>query len=130
MATEDFPDSVRSFVERHIRSIEQLEILLLLRQSPERWWSVQGVYDVILSTPPSVQRWLDELVAQSFIEFAATTPASYRYSAQAENAVQIDRIAEAYGTMPVRVIEAIYKPTRNPAQGFADAFRLRPQDPK
>jgi hypothetical protein len=128
VAAEELPHSVREFIGRFIRSVEQLEILLLLQREPARSWTVPEVYDVILSTVSSVEGWLLELVKQGFAEATDTSTPGYRYAALAENAVQISLVAEAYRHMPVRVIETIYKPARDPAQGFADAFRLRKRD--
>src|SRR5947207_2897383 len=61
---EELPTSVRQFISRYIRSVEQLEILLLLRERTDMEWTVQKTYEVILSAPASVQRWLEELVRQ------------------------------------------------------------------
>ena len=89
-------------------------------------WTVQSVYDSILSSMPSIQRWMDEFVRMGFLESDGADPPQYRYVGKVEDGETIAALAQCYKTMPVRVIEAIYKKDTDPAQGFADAFKLKP----
>ncbi len=123
MPAEDFTPALRHFISCYVRSVEQLEILLLLRQQPDRVWSVQAVYDVILSTTSSIERWLTELTRSGFV--CEEQPLAYRYSATGEPAEQIAALAHFYKTTPVQVIEAIYQPKADAAQSFADSFKLK-----
>ncbi|OYW30167.1 MAG: hypothetical protein B7Z47_03925, partial [Chthoniobacter sp. 12-60-6] len=86
------------------------------------------VYEAILSTPSSVQRWLTELSSQGLLEKISDATPSYRCSSDAELRAQIALLAENYRTSPVRVIETIYKREANAAQSFADAFKLKNTD--
>lgn len=128
MSPSELPQSIRSFISRHVRSIEQLEILLLLAREPGSLWSAAKVYDAILSTPSSVQGWLTELVTQGLLEKATESPASYRCSSDTDLRAQIALLADIYRISPVRVIESIYKREVNAAQSFADAFKLKNTD--
>jgi hypothetical protein len=121
--------SIRQFIALHLRSVEQLEILLLVSRKPEVVWTVKAVYDSILSSVPSVQRWMDEFVRTGFLEANGASPTGYRYIAKTEIAQTVADLAQCYQTMPVRVIEAIYKKDTDPAQSFADAFKLKPDEP-
>ena len=133
MADEGLPTSVRNFIDRYIVSVEQLEILLLLAKDAGAEHTVQSVYDVILSTKPSVESWLNRLTDFQLAEHVTGQATVYRFKPANEEIRQaISNLAEAYKAMPVRVIEGIYKKERtpgtqgtDPAQGFADAFRLR-----
>lgn len=129
MPPQDLPSSIRSFLSRYVRSIEQLEILLLCNREPDVTWSPEQVYDAILSTPSSVKRWLDELASQRLLEKTADTVPGYRKCADAELSAEVASLAEIYRTTPVRVIETIYKRDSNAAQSFADAFKLKTNDP-
>ena len=126
MPDQPLPNSVRQFIARHLRSIEQLEILLLFSGGAGAPWTVQSVYDSILSSLPSIQRWMDEFVQTGFLESDGAVPPHYRYIGKTEDTETIAELAQFYKTMPVRVIEAIYKKGADPAQGFADAFKLKP----
>jgi hypothetical protein len=126
VSEEPLSIQVREFIARHLRSIEQLEILLLLSSEPGTIWTAQRVYDRILSRPTSVQHWLDEFVALGLFQSDGAAPAGYRYSVPSELRGTVSSLAQFYKTMPVRVIEAIYRKNTDAAQGFADAFKFKP----
>lgn len=102
--------------------------MLLFRRNPDVEWSVQEVYDAILSTPKSVQKWLDELVRDGLLEKLSESTASYRCSTKDNLIAQMDELGDIYRTKPVRVIEAIYRRDDNAAQSFADAFKIKNTD--
>ncbi|MHB1081123.1 MAG: hypothetical protein ACYC67_17135 [Prosthecobacter sp.] len=128
MHEPDIPHTIRTFISRYVRSVEQLEIMLLFSRNPNASWSVQEVYDAILSTPRSVQKWLDELARDGLLERLSEPAGSYRCQSNASLVSQIAALEESYRTKPVRVIEAIYKRETNAAQSFADAFKIKPTD--
>jgi hypothetical protein len=107
-----------------------LEILLLLSENPDTFWTVETTYAVILSTPASVERWLIELVRQDLFTCGPTTPATYRFDPPQDLEEQVAALAQFYKTAPVRVIEAVYRPRTDAAQTFADAFKLKKTDQK
>ena len=127
MPIEELPPAIRQFISRYIRSVEQLEILLLLRGQAETFWTVETTYEVILSTPASVERWLGELARQGLLACGPTSPLTYRYDAPSELADEVAALAHFYKTAPVRVIEAVYqpRPRTDAARSFADAFKLK-----
>jgi hypothetical protein len=122
------PANLHEFITQKVRSLEQLEILLLVARDRETEWTVQMVYDVILSTKPSVERWLDEFTRLGFLKKETSDLSLYRFAATDEIAGLIRDLGQFYKTKPVRVIEAIFKADRNPVQSFADAFRLKTQE--
>ncbi len=128
MPEQELPPSIRSFISRHVRTVEQLEILLLFSREPDTVWSVQKVYDAILSTPHSVERWLDELVRNGLLEKLAEPGAGYRCTTEDSLMSQILALGEIYRSRPVRVIEAIYRRDASAAQSFADAFKIKNTD--
>ncbi|HBJ87431.1 MAG TPA: hypothetical protein DDZ88_26955 [Verrucomicrobiales bacterium] len=129
MFEQELPPSIRNFISRYVRSVEQLEILLLFSRQPGVAWSVQTVYDTILSTPQSVERWLDELVRNGLLERLSDPAPGYRCCTDEGLVSQMTALGEFYRTRPVRVIEAIYKRDVNAAQSFADAFKIKTTDP-
>lgn len=130
MFEQELPPSIRSFISSHVRSVEQLEILILLSREAKTAWTVQKVYDAILSTPQSVERWLDEMVRNGLLEKMAEPAASYRCTAEASLISQMRQLGDIYSTRPVRVIEAIYRRDASAAQSFADAFKIKNNDQK
>jgi hypothetical protein len=126
MGTEVLPDSIRQFLSRYIHSLEQLELLLLLRGQPDRLWTVPQVYEVIRSSQPSLQKRLETFADQGFFAEAKGSPPAFRYLPQNDELrTAVEQIAAIYQLSRVRVIEAIFTPQIDPVQTFADAFKLR-----
>lgn len=123
---EQLPPAVRLLLSRHIRSVEQLEVLLLLHSQPARSWGAREVYEVVRSSESSVTERLSAFTKLGFFAEESSSPPTFRYAPQdqALRAV-VDETATAYRTWRIRVIEAIFAPEVDPVQSFADAFKLR-----
>jgi hypothetical protein len=126
MSSDALPAPVKQLLARHIQSVEQLEVLLLLRSQPQRAWTAVEVYDVIRSSQASIAARLQAFTAAGFLAEENATPPLYRYAPKDENLRSaLDQTAAAYQTWRIRVIEAIFAPEADPVQSFADAFKLR-----
>jgi hypothetical protein len=123
----DLPAGTIAFIRRYIHSFEELEILLLLRESPFRPWTASQVYDAIRSNLQSIERRLEKLSAQQLLASAVQDKIlQYRYQpANAELAGLVDELAAAYKEHRVVVIEHIFAEPLSPIQSFADSFRIR-----
>lgn len=120
------PESVARFIAVHVRSLEQLEILLLLASKPEQAWSVDAVYDVIRSSHSSAAERLDELRLQGLLSVSDEKKSSYRYQPQTpESAAAIETLARLYKERRVKIVEMIYSQPTDPLQHFADAFKFK-----
>jgi len=125
MASETPPISVQRFLSKYIRSLEQLEVLLLLRNSPNRVWTAAEVYEVVRSSRASVEERLESFVQLGFLGKDLGPPSAFRYAPTDNLGAAVDETASAYQKWRVRVIEAIFTPDVDPAQRFADAFKVR-----
>lgn len=122
--TDDFPEDVRRFIGDSIDSVQQLEILLFLRNDPNRSWSADEVGQSLYISPQPAELRLLGLKARNLLA-ASGTPSVYRYAPQtAELDAVVARLADLYRERRVTVITLIYSRPL-PAQAFADAFRLR-----
>ena len=121
------PESVTRFISVHVRSLEQLEILLLLAAKPEQSWSADAVYNVIRSSRGSVAERLEELRLQGLLAFSDPDRREFRYqppSPEIGDAVQA--LGKFYRERPVKIVEMIYAPpAAEPLKGFADAFKFK-----
>ena len=118
------PESVVRLITVHIRSLEQLEILLLLAASPNKDWNTDEVYNVIRSSRSSVAERLDELRLQGLL--ALSEAARYRYAPQAvEISAAVESLAHLYKERRVKIVEMIYSQPSDPLRGFADAFKFK-----
>ena len=117
------PDRVGRFIGEHISSVEGLEVLLLLHGEPERWWRADEIGAELKSVPESVSLRLADLREHDLVE--ANADGAHRVS-RAVDAAAVDELRESYRRRRVAVIAAIFaEPGDDPAQDFADAFRLR-----
>jgi hypothetical protein len=118
-------DDLERFIRQEIRSIEQLEVLLLLSSKPEKWWSETEVFDVIRSSLLSVRDRLAELSAAGLLKRLDVHPLAYRCAPNTpERTRLIDELAEAYHRSRLAVIDAIYRP-QTPASELARAFKIK-----
>ena len=125
MAGETLPTSVQQFLSKYIRSLEQLEVLLLLRNNANRSWTSAEVYEVVRSSRSSVEERLESFVQLGFLAKESGPPATFCYAPAENLGAAVDETAGAYQKWRVRVIEAIFTPVVDPAQRFADAFKVR-----
>jgi hypothetical protein len=100
-------------------------VLLLLRNSADRSWTSGEVFEVVRSSRPSVEERLESFVQLGFLAKETGLPSTFRYAPTDSLAAAVDETAGAYQKWRVRVIEAIFAPVADPAQRFADAFKVR-----
>jgi hypothetical protein len=126
---DPLPNDVRRFVADVVRSVNELELLLLLRDHPDRVWTAQAASRDLYQSEGWVAGHLEALVVLRLAERSGGEPPGYRY-APGDQATRrtIDRLAEAFARRRTRVIALIYRPESSSAERFADAFRVRPYD--
>lgn len=118
-------EELRSFINKHIHSLEQLEILLLLREHPEKTWDGQTICKELALQPESVALRLADLHERGFISRALGEAPSYRYGAP--NPL-IDDLAAAYRAQRVSITTLIFSKPLDNVRSFAAAFKLRKED--
>jgi hypothetical protein len=125
VGSSEISSAVQEFVLRHIDSIEQLEILLLLRAHRDRPWTAEQVSREIRTAPASAARRLAGLAAAGLLAREAAGDA-YRYGPQADD---VDRaageLAETYAVRRIAVTNLIYSRPLDQVRTFADAFKIR-----
>lgn len=112
------------FLRISIRSVWEVELLLLLRQEPSRSWSTAELIRQLRASGLVVN---DALVALQRVELVTVEPAErFRYRpANAELAVVVDELAAAYASLPSSIMHVIWSTPRSNIEIFADAFRFR-----
>jgi hypothetical protein len=120
------PADVRRFIAAEIESVEQLEVLLLLRATPDKEWTAKEVARARVSREASAADWLRKMEARGLLSSSAD---AYRYAPPAEVAESIERLAESYAGYRVAVIGLIFSKPSERVTLFSDAFRIRrPKD--
>ena len=121
-----FSDELEKFIAVEINSLEQLEILLLLSGNPHRSWTVNGVYEVIKSSPQSVKDRLNEMAERGVLRKEVEGEVRYQFAPTNDALWKItSELRDAYKERSVKVVQAIYSKPPDAVQEFARAFRLR-----
>jgi hypothetical protein len=119
------PD-VRRFLAAHVDSVEQLEVILLLRAEPARWWTDADVSTALRTAPASAAGRLRDLAARGILAAGAE---GFRYApGESDMATVIDRVAAAYRDRRVTVIATIYARPPDAVRELARAFRVGGKD--
>jgi hypothetical protein len=117
--------NVERFIDEHINSVEQLEVLLLLRSDPQRSWASNEVSKELATAPDSAALRLADLAEQGLISGEGEPVPRYRYGKPSRKLdADVAAVADAYAKRRVSVITAIFSEPAGPAESFSDAFRL------
>jgi hypothetical protein len=111
------------FLRDHIRSVEQLDILLHLRASTPRALTAHEIAVELRTSESSVAARLKGLVSSGLLVEA---DGALRYApARADLVAAVDAVAAAYAETKYKVIDQILAKPADNVRLFADAFRLR-----
>jgi DNA-binding MarR family transcriptional regulator len=117
---------VSRLLAEHIDSVEQLEILLLLRGAPERAWSATEVADALYTHPDSAGRRLDALGTSGLLARNAGDERRWCYRPRTEKLdAAVSDLAATYAERRVAVITLIASRPMDNVRAFSEAFRLR-----
>ena len=87
-------DSVETFIDTHFLTVEELEILLLLRRSPETFWSVDAIAQHLSLRTDLVGSMARALTARGLLRAGESGP-NFRFApASSAIAEEMGRVAE------------------------------------
>ena len=123
--TDSIPAHVHQFLRDHVKSIAQLELLILMHGAPEQARTPEATAKQ-LYIPESFAGQLLENLRAAGVATVDGDPPQYRYAPQAPHlGPLVDDLVRLYRERPVTTVNVIYSaPTEN-LQTFADAFRIR-----
>lgn len=125
MVDSGLPNETHEFLVKNIDSLEELEVLLLLRSDPSRRWSVADVNERIRSSQSSVGNRLKKLMGSGFAN-SEDNGVTYQYSPRDGSMdARVKQLAEVYRERRMKVIEAIFSKPLREIQSFSDAFKIR-----
>lgn len=120
---ETIPEAVKQFIFEYIDSVEQMEVLLLLRRNSSRTFTAKGVSDEMRRSPDSCELRLRSLEDAGFLTVDGNQEYHYVPASPEVDAV-IGSLEDAYRIRPHKVLELIFSPMKK-ARGFADAFMMK-----
>jgi hypothetical protein len=107
---QDIPEIVKEFITKYIRSIDVLEILLLLRQEPEKEWPALTVSKTAMLDLASVEARLEHLSSVKLITARVEAEESvYRYAPSTPHvAAAIEQLAKLYSSHRVSIVSLVF----------------------
>jgi hypothetical protein len=122
----EVPYEVRQFIAKHLESMEQVEVLLLLARNAPRSWSVSDVAAELRWPQRAAQQCLEELSRGSLVRRAGSgAGGTYEYAPTPADRESIATLMQMYDTRPLLLGRLIYDRPPTVARSFADAFRIR-----
>lgn len=120
--TSELSNSTREFLRRHIKSIWQLELLLLFKCNT-RSLSVEETSRILCTTPRAASAGIKALMGSGIL--VQESPSKYKYVATGSASQAVDEIERMYKERRTAVINLIYA---SPMQSLSDAFNLRQKE--
>lgn len=123
MTRTGVPTAVRRLIAERIESVQQLEILLLLRAAPGKAWTPRQVARALVTQVEPSEEWLAEMTRTQLL---VSDGRVYRYApATAELEASVDGLAKSYAKYRVAVVALIFSKPSERVRTFSDAFRIR-----
>ncbi len=122
----DLSDTLKQFIARHIHSVEQLEILLLLKRSAPREWTADEVSREISTSRYAAEARLMDLRARAVVAMREDGQVLwFRYDPATPDDALVGQLAAVYAERRTSIITMIFSKPSDSVSSFADAFRLR-----
>ena len=118
------PVSVDRFLRSTVRSVWQLELLLLLYRQRARLWTADELVRDLRASVLIVGDALDALQKAGLVSRNANDQYQY-WPITPELDHLVDEVAAAYASSPVAVTEAILSAPSSSVRTFADAFKIK-----
>jgi hypothetical protein len=116
----------REFIERTVDTIRQLDILMLLRRSPDRVWRADEIASELQMTTATVSASVGGLHASGVLATEGANPVAYRYEPRSITLhAGVESVAAAYETDPLPVVRAVLDKPPRALRTFSDAFLFR-----
>lgn len=117
------PANVERFIRAEVESVEQLEVLLLLRGAADKRWTPDEVARALVSRTESAATWLEGMEQSGLLR---TIDGSYQYAPPTPEVERtIDALAESFAKYRVSVISLIFSKPSERVKIFSDAFRIK-----
>ena len=122
----EVPYEVRQLIAKHLESMEQVEVLLLLARNAPRSWSASDVASELRWPQRGAQQCLDELSRGTLGRRVGTgASGTYEYAPTPADRDSIATLMRLYDARPLLLGRLIYDRPPTVARSFADAFRIR-----
>ncbi len=118
--------SVVAFVAERIESLEQLELLVLVMESSERWWDAAGVAAALSIETEAARRALDRLAARNLLAICVTGDVRYQFQPAGDQLRRsVTSFRHAWRSNRLGILKLVSRQAPSSIRDFAKAFRIR-----
>ena len=123
----ELSEPLRIFIREYVKSLEELEVLLVMSDEPDRSWTAEEIFKMTQSNIVSIRGRLKSLAASGFLVENQGSAPGFRFCPKTpEMAERTSELKRLYAVSKFKVIEAIFSaPPHGQAQSFADSFKLK-----
>lgn len=120
---EPLPPAVTAFLDEHIFSVAQLEVLLLLHEAGGGVMTARQLAELSYLPVGSILPWLEALTARGLLEAGE---GGYRcVPREPDLAEALSQVADCYARRRVTLTRHVYTSKEDPISRFSDAFLFR-----
>ena len=99
----------RRLIAEHVDSVGALDLLVLARGQPGRWWTAGDICDALQCPPRWATLHLERLRTADVLEAKGDRVRRYRFTPRdAGVAEAVDAVADAYAARPREVVKLIF----------------------
>jgi hypothetical protein len=129
MAAPEFDPAVVAFVTHHVRSLDELQLLMAIIQSGQRWWDVPTAAREFGIPETAARVALDRFASHNLLDIRITDDVRYQFSPGTEDLRETAHAAaDAYRRHPIAIARLVPRESTRRIADFADAFRIRRDD--
>jgi hypothetical protein len=123
-------ERVVSFVTAHLRTIDDLHLLVAMAGAQDRWFDAESVARDLAITTRDARAALERLASHNLLEIRVTADVRYQFHpGTADLLAAAHECVEAYHRKPIALWRlASQQLDRRGVRDFADAFRIRRDD--
>ena len=122
MPTDYITPEILRFIDKYVRTVSHLELLLFMFDGRERSWSPVELRGEMRTNDSLVSEQLKDLLG--VIAVTHEEMAKFQFVIENDNLEIVRQISELYRTRRHAVIDSIYNRPLNAIQGFAEAFKI------
>lgn len=127
---DSLPPEITGFLSSHITSIIQLELVLLLRASKPRRWTIFEMARELRVESIWTQNQANDLCRRGLLECDGEEPQRFWYDPPHHHVDQlIARLADLYDERFVSIVTQIYSRPVSRIEQMSEAFRIRSRIP-
>jgi hypothetical protein len=129
MSQHEISPLVLTFLSAHVHKIVEFQLLMLVAQSPDRWWDADSVARELGVIPAAARGALDHLAKHNLLDIRITGDVRYQFRPGTDELrAGVAACAEEFRRAPLRMFAVVSGPGPRSVSDFADAFRIRRDD--